>query len=123
MNYEFLSRFCHKVAIFGWQRGMVDFGKPKDLLSQLTGKGRAIELYFNDIQENIILRLESIDGIEIELENKAGMEFSLFKDLDLITIYEKITKEFPILIPQVMQLDAKMEEYFRIKAIKVPEIE
>jgi len=122
-HYPEESRFCHKVAIFGRNRGMIDFGKPKDLLTQLPGEGRKIELYFNDVKINVVERLESIDGIEYALENKAGTDFSLFADLDLNTLYKKIKQEFPKSIPQMMQSDAKMEEYFRIKAIKVPEIE
>ena len=122
-HYPEESRFCHKVAIFGRNRGMIDFGKPKNLLTQLPGEGRKIELYFNDVKINVVERLESIDGIDYALENKAGTDFSLFADLDLNTLYKKIKQEFPKSIPQMMQSDAKMEEYFRIKAIKVPEIE
>ncbi len=122
-HYPEESEFCHKIAIFGRERGMIDFGRPKDLLNQLPGKGRKIELYFNDVHENAIRRLESIEGIEIALESKAGTDFILFTDLNLNSVYDKIKKEFPKSIPQMMQSDAKMEDYFRIKAIKVPEIE
>lgn len=102
---------------------MIDFGKPNNLISQLPGRGRKIELYFNEIQENAIKRLESIEEIDIALENKVGTDFVLFTDLDLNTIYEKIKEEFPKSIPQVLQSDSKMEDFFRIKALKVPEIE
>ena len=122
-HYPSESQFCHKLCIFGRGRGMIDFGKPNNLISQLPGRGRKIELYFNEIQENAIKRLESIEEIDIALENKVGTDFVLFTDLDLNTIYEKIKEEFPKSIPQVLQSDSKMEDFFRIKALKVPEIE
>ena len=74
-HYPEESRFCTKVAIFGRNRGMLDFGKPKDLLVQLPGKGRSIEISFNEIKENAIQRLEAIPGIEKVLENRAGTDF------------------------------------------------
>ncbi|MFX0070465.1 MAG: ATP-binding cassette domain-containing protein [Candidatus Hermodarchaeota archaeon] len=122
-HYPEESRFCHKVCIFGRGRGMIDFGRPKDLLAILPGKGRKIELFFNDVQENAIKKLEAIEGIEMALENKAGTDFVLFTDLNMNTVYDKIREKFPKAIPQILQSDSKMEEFFRIKAIKVPEIE
>jgi len=122
-HYPEESRFCHRVAIFGRQRGMIDYGRPRDLLTQLPGRGRKIELYFNDIKENPIKRLKSIDGIEMVLERKAGTDFLLFTDLDLNTLFEKIKQEFPKSIPQMIQSDCQMEDLFRILALKVPEIE
>jgi ABC-2 type transport system ATP-binding protein len=122
-HYPEESRFCHKVAIFGRLRGMIDFGSPRDLLAQLPGKGRKIELYFSQIQENVIKKLESIDGIEIALERREGTDYLLFTDLDLDSLFTKINQKFSQSIPQMLQSDAQMEDYFRIKAIKVPEIE
>jgi len=122
-HYPEESRFCHRVAIFGRQRGMIDYGRPRDLLTQLPGRGRKIELYFNDIKEKPIKRLKSIDGIEMVLERKAGTDFLLFTDLDLNTLFEKIKQEFPKSIPQMIQSDCQMEDLFRILALKVPEIE
>lgn len=122
-HYPEESRFCHRVAIFGRQRGMIDYGRPSDLLTQLPGRGRKIELYFNDIKEKPIKRLKSIDGIEMVLERKAGTDFLLFTDLDLNTLFEKIKQEFPKSIPQMIQSDCQMEDLFRILALKVPEIE
>ncbi|TFG27917.1 MAG: ATP-binding cassette domain-containing protein [Promethearchaeota archaeon] len=122
-HYPEESRFCHKVAIFGRLRGMIDFGSPRELLVQIPGKGRKIELYFNQVQENVIEKLESIEGIEIALERREGTEFLLFTDLDVDTLFNRINQKFPQSIPQILQSDAQMEDYFRIKAIKVPEIE
>ena len=122
-HYPSESQFCHKVCIFGRGRGMIDFGRPEDLLTQLPGKGRKIELYFNEIQENAIKRLELIEEIDIALENRVGTDFVLFTDLNLNIINEKIKEEFPKSMPKVVQSDSKMEDFFRIKALKVPEIE
>ena len=122
-HYPEESRFCHRVAIFGRMRGMIDFGKPKDLLTQLPGKGRKIELYFNDVKENATERLESIEGIDKALETKAGTDFSIFSDIDLNTLIEQIKIEFSNSIPQVMQSDSQMEDLFRYRAMEVPKIE
>ncbi|MFX1257363.1 MAG: prenyltransferase/squalene oxidase repeat-containing protein [Promethearchaeota archaeon] len=122
-HYPEESRFCHKIAIFGRNRGMIDFGKPIDLLTKLPGKGRTIELFFNDEKENAVERLESIEGIEKVLENKVGTDFSLFSNLNLNTLNEKIKQEFPNSIPQMIQSDTKMVEYFRLANIEVPTIE
>ncbi|MBY8987023.1 MAG: ATP-binding cassette domain-containing protein, partial [Candidatus Lokiarchaeota archaeon] len=82
-HYPEESRFCNRVAIFGRNRGVIDFGKPKGLLAQLPGKGRSIELCFRDIEENVIQRLEAIEGIESVLENKVGTDYSLFTNLNV----------------------------------------
>ena len=122
-HYPEESRFCHRVAIFGRMRGMIDFGKPNDLLSQLPGKGRKIELSFNEVKENATERLESIEGIDKALETKAGTDFSIFSDIDLNTLIEQIKIEFPNSIPQVIQSDSQMEDLFRYRAMEVPKIE
>ena len=122
-HYPEESRFCHRVAIFGRMRGMIDFGKPNDLLTQLPGKGRKIELSFNKVKENATERLESIEGIDKALETKAGTDFSIFSDIDLNTLIEQIKIEFPNSIPQVIQSDSQMEDLFRYRAMEVPKIE
>jgi ABC-2 type transport system ATP-binding protein len=122
-HYPEESRFCHKVAIFGRERGMIAFGRSRDLLAQLPGGGRKVELYFNDVQEKAVELLESIKGIEHALENKVGTDYVLFTDLELEILRDKIKQKFPRSIPQLLISDSKMEEFFRIKAIKVPEIE
>ncbi len=122
-HYPEESTFCHKVAIFARNRGMIDFGKPKDLLAQLPGKGRTVDLYFSKVQKSAVKRLESTEGIEYTLENKLGTEFSLFSDLNLNAIMEKIEKEFGTKNFKIKQSDAKMEQYFRIKALVLPTLE
>jgi ABC-2 type transport system ATP-binding protein len=123
-HYPEESRFCTDVGIFGRNRGMLDFGKPKDLLLQLPGKGRAIEIRFDEVKENAIKRLESLPGIEKVLENKAGTDFSLFTNLNLIDLQKLIEEEMgESSILNIKQTDSKMEQYFRYKAMEVPKVE
>jgi len=123
-HYPEESRFCHRVAIFGRERGVIDFGKPKNLLAQLPGKGRSIEVCFKELKENIIETLESIDGIESVLENKAGTDYSLFTELNMKELIEKIESEIgKDSIQEIKQIDSKMEQFFRYKLIEVPKIE
>jgi ABC-type multidrug transport system ATPase subunit len=123
-HYPEESRFCNRVAIFGRNRGIIDFGKPKDLLAQLPGKGRTIELCFREIKENAIQRLEAIDGIESVLENKVGTDYSLFTNLNVNDLINKIENEVGNdSIKEIKQIDSKMEQFFRYKLIEVPKIE
>jgi len=123
-HYPEESRFCHRVAIFGRNRGVIDFGKPKDLLAQLPGKGRSIEVCFKEIKENVIETLESIDGIDSVLENKAGTDYSLFTELNMKELVEKIENEIgKDSIQEIKQIDSKMEQFFRCRLIEVPAIE
>ena len=120
-HYPEESRFCNLVAIFGRKRGMIDYGEPKMLLSNLPGKGRSIEIVFTDIKENMIERLEMIEGIEKVLENKAGTDFSIFTNLNIDNLIEKIEEETgKDSIQEIKQIDSKMEQYFRYKAMEVP---
>jgi ABC-2 type transport system ATP-binding protein len=123
-HYPEESRFCNFVGIFGRNRGMIDFGKPSNLLTQLPGKGRSIEITFFDYKKDAIERLESIIGIEKVLENKVGTDFSIFTDLNLNDLSEKIESEMgENSIQKIKQSDSKMEQYFRFKALEVPKIE
>ena len=123
-HYPEESRFCNYVAIFGRNRGMIDYGKPKNLLSQLPGKGRSIEIVFKDVIKEAVEKLEAIDGIEKVLENKAGTDFSLFTELNMKKLTEEIEKIFGgLVIQQIKQTDARMEQFFRYKAMEVPTIE
>ena len=123
-HYPEESRFCTEVAIFGRDRGMIDFGKPNDLLLQLPGKGRSIEISFKEVKENAVNRLESLLGIEKVLENKAGTDFSIFTNLNLKTLQEIIEEEMgEDTIAAIKQSDSRMEQYFRYKAMEVPTVE
>ncbi|MFX1321110.1 MAG: prenyltransferase/squalene oxidase repeat-containing protein [Promethearchaeota archaeon] len=123
-HYPEESRFCNLVAIFGRKRGMIDFGEPKNLLATLPGKGRSIEITFREPKENIIARLELVEGIEKVLENKANISFSIFTNLNIDKLFEKIEEEMgKNSIQELKQMDSKMEQYFRYKAMKVPKVE
>ncbi|MFW9950160.1 MAG: prenyltransferase/squalene oxidase repeat-containing protein, partial [Candidatus Thorarchaeota archaeon] len=123
-HYPEESRFCNRVAIFGRNRGVIDFGKPKDLLAQLPGKGRSIEICFTEIKENVIQRLEAIEGIDSVLENKVGTDYSLFTNLNVNDLISKIENEVgKDVIKELKQIDSKMEQFFRYKLIEVPKIE
>jgi len=123
-HYPEESRFCNYVAIFGRNRGMIDYGKPKNLLSQLPGKGRSIEIVFKDVIQEAIEKLEAIDGVDKALENKAGTDFSLFTELNMKKLKEEIEKIVGgFVIQQIKQTDARMEQFFRYKAMEVPTIE
>ncbi|MHA1642878.1 MAG: prenyltransferase/squalene oxidase repeat-containing protein [Promethearchaeota archaeon] len=123
-HYPEESRFCHYVAIFGRKRGMIDFGRPKELLEQLPGKGRSIEVTFKEVKENVIKDLERLERIDKVLENKAGTDYSIFTDLNLEELKEVIENIFGENSIELMkQIDAKMEQYFRYKAMEVPKIE
>ncbi|NHJ20471.1 MAG: ATP-binding cassette domain-containing protein [Candidatus Lokiarchaeota archaeon] len=122
-HYPEESRFCNRVAIFGRNRGVIDFGKPKNLLAQLPGKGRSIEVYFKEIKENVIQKLETIEGIESVLENKAGTEYSLLTNLSVKDLIAKIELEVgKDSILDIKQIDSKMEQFFRYKLIEVPKV-
>jgi ABC-2 type transport system ATP-binding protein len=123
-HYPEESKFCNKVVIFGRGRGMIDFGTPKELLAQIPGGGRSIEVFFYDPQEDTVERLESIKGIEKALENKVGTDYIILSNLTKIQLREKIEAEFgKNSILGINQSDSKMEEYFRYKAMEVPKIE
>jgi len=123
-HYPEESRFCNRVAIFGRNRGIIDFGKPKNLLAQLPGKGRSIEICFKEIKENAIQRLEAIEGIDSALENKVGTDYSLLTNLNVNDLITKIENEVgKDSIKEIKQIDSKMEQFFRYKLIEVPEIE
>jgi hypothetical protein len=103
---------------------MIDFGTPRQLLSQLPGDGRTIELFFYDIQEDAVERLEKIEGIHKALENKVGTDFALLTNLNLNEVREELEKEFgENSILGLKQSDSVMEQYFRFRAMEVPEIE
>ena len=72
----------------------------------------------------MVQRLESLDGIENVLENKAGTDYSIFTNLNIESLIIKIENEVSKdSIQELNQIDSKMEQFFRIKLIEVPEIE
>ena len=98
--------------------------KPKSLLVNLPGKGRSIEIKFTDVKENAIDRLELIEGVDKVLENKAGTNYSIFTNLNMDKLIGKIEEEMgKNSIQEVKQIDSKMEQYFRYKAMEVTKVD
>ena len=123
-HYPEESRFCHAVAIFGRNRGLIDYGHPKALLDQMPGKGRAIHLNFHEIQQEGVEKLEQIEGVEKALEIEVGQHFALYSNDNLLFLEAKISNVFGGgSIESLVQTDAKMEEYFRYRAMEVPDID
>lgn len=119
-HYPEESRFCNKVAIFGRYRGLIDYGEPKDLLDLLPGKGRTIQVTFKRVQENAISKIESIEGVSRVLEDKAGTDYSIYTNLTLNQIKEKIKDLFgKDLLEKINQSESRMEEYFRYRTIEI----
>ncbi len=121
-HYPEESRFCHKVAIFRRNRGLIDYGSPKELLEQLPGKGRTITIVFKEVQENVIMKLEKMEGISKVLEDKAGTDYSIYSDLPINEVEEIIKREFgEDSIEKILQTESRMEEYFRYRTIEIEE--
>lgn len=123
-HYPEEARFCNKVVIFGRNRGMIDYGIPRELLNAVPGKGRSIQLEFANIEENGVERLEAIDGIDKALEMKVGIHYAIYSDLSLTDATKRIKKVFgEDSIGEIKQTDSKMEELFRYRAMEVPKFE
>ncbi len=123
-HYPEESRFCHAVAIFGRNRGLIDYGHPKELLNQMPGGGRAIHLTFKEIHEDAGEKLEQIEGIEKALEIEVGQHFAVYSDDNLLELEAKISNIFGGgSIQSLNQSDAKMESYFRYKSMEVPDLD
>ena len=81
-------------------------------------------MHFDEIKENVVQKLEAIDGIESVLENKAGTDYSLLTNLNVNDLVEKIENETGKgSIIEIKQIDSKMEQLFRYKLIEVPKVE
>ncbi len=118
-HYPEESRYTDKVAIFGRNRGMVDFGNPAALLRLLPGNGRAISLQFTTKQENALATLRAIESIDSVLEKKDGEHFTVFSDEGVERVKESIVDKFgKDAIKALMQVDVEMEDYFRYKSLE-----
>jgi ABC-type multidrug transport system ATPase subunit len=119
-HYPEESRFCNKVAIFGRKKGLIDFGKPTDLLALLPGGGRAIEIKFAEQVENALTKFGKITAIDKVLEKNLGKEFVLFTELNTFQLKMEISKEIPeIETAEITQVDARMEDFFRYRFLEV----
>jgi len=119
-HYPEESRFCNKVAIFGRKKGLIDFGKPTDLLALLPGGGRAIEIKYAEQVENALTKFGKITAIDKVLEKNLGKEFVIFTELNTFQLKMEISKEIPeIETAEITQVDARMEDFFRYRFLEV----
>jgi ABC-type multidrug transport system ATPase subunit len=127
-HYPEEARYCNKVAIFGRGRGLVDYGTPEELLSQLPGQGRALQLHLKKPYPQSREFLQNITKQRIEgehviiLEMKSNHHFLIFSNLPISTIRSKLeSKQSPLngRIQRITQVDAQMEHFFRFRMLEV----
>jgi ABC-2 type transport system ATP-binding protein len=119
-HYPEESRFCNKVAIFGRKKGLIDFGKPSDLLALLPGGGRAIEIIFEKQIENAVQKLSTIPNVDKVLEKNLGKEFVIFTEMNSQQLKTEIQTKIPeAIIAEISQTDARMEDFFRYRFLEV----
>jgi ABC-2 type transport system ATP-binding protein len=119
-HYPEEAMFCDKVAIFGRNKGLIDFGVPRDMLGILPGGGRAIELVFKSPHQDSMEKLRAIPDMDTILERKLGEEYLLFTRSAIIDIENYIRRNHPELeIQYIGATDARMEDYFRYRFLEV----
>ncbi|MFX1515536.1 MAG: ATP-binding cassette domain-containing protein [Promethearchaeota archaeon] len=127
-HYPEEARYCNKVAIFGRGRGLVEYGTPEELLSQLPGQGRALQLHLKkpypqsrEFLQNIAK--QPIEGEQvIVLELKRNHHFLIFSDLPVSSIRSLLEFKDSLLngkIQKITQVDAQMEHFFRFRMLEV----
>ncbi|MHA1789471.1 MAG: prenyltransferase/squalene oxidase repeat-containing protein [Candidatus Helarchaeota archaeon] len=121
-HYPEESRYCTKCAIFGRKRGMIDFGTPQELISNLPGSGRAIEVLIQSDKNNLIEILRNIPEFDFVLEERKNELFKIFTNLTRSEILEILTKNFEAYeIKDIQQIEAGMSDYFRLKSLEITE--
>lgn len=124
-HYPEESKFCTRVAIFGRKRGLIDFGHPRELLANLPGKGRAIDIILDDTDEktnvDLLPILKKISQIEFLLEEKKGSRYRLFTNLPVATIKDLLAQVLGTQSFTVKQSESTLIDYFRIKSLEVQE--
>ncbi|MHA1270123.1 MAG: prenyltransferase/squalene oxidase repeat-containing protein [Candidatus Helarchaeota archaeon] len=121
-HYPEESRYCTKCAIFGRKRGMIDFGTPKELISNLPGSGRAVEILIKSEKSNIIDILRNIKKFEFVLEERKNELFKIFTDLTRSEVINTLTEYFkPYEIKDIQQIESEMSDYFRLKSLEITE--
>ncbi|MHA1267070.1 MAG: prenyltransferase/squalene oxidase repeat-containing protein [Candidatus Helarchaeota archaeon] len=120
-HYPEESKFCTKVAIFGRKRGMIDFGHPRDLIKNLPGAGRTIEISLDPkigkITIDLLPLLKKIS--KFVLEEKRGIQYRIFSDLPMTTLKQTLIKALGTDLIHVKQSEATLVDYFRIKSLEV----
>ena len=122
-HYPEESKFCTRVAIFGRKRGLIDFGPPNQLITNLPGRGRAIDVILKEELEKVYVDLlpifEKIPEIEFVLEEKKGSRYRIFTDLPVKKIKDLLVRALGTEQIEIKQSEATLIDYFRIKSLEV----
>ncbi|MFW9991781.1 MAG: ATP-binding cassette domain-containing protein [Candidatus Odinarchaeota archaeon] len=132
-HYPEEARYCNKIAIFGRGRGLVDYGTPEELLTQLPGQGRALQLHLKvPVPESrVFLQLltekqQAKEEAFVVLEIKSNHHFLIFSNLSVSEIDSLLANEESPLkgkIQKISQVDAQMEHFFRFRMLEVGNFE
>jgi ABC-type multidrug transport system ATPase subunit/prenyltransferase beta subunit len=122
-HYPEESKFCTRVAIFGRKRGLIDFGHPRELIQNLPGRGRAVDIILSDqiqrVHVDLLPILEKVPQIEFILEEKKGSRYRAFTNLPVQTLKDILTQALGTSLIELKQSDATLVDYFRIKSLEV----
>ncbi len=122
-HYPEESKFCTRVAIFGRKRGLIDFGHPRELIQNLPGRGRAVDIILSAqlqrVHVDLLPILEKVPQIEFILEEKKGSRYRAFTNLPVQTLKDILTQALGTVLIELKQSDATLVDYFRIKSLEV----
>ncbi len=122
-HYPEESKFCTRVAIFGRKRGLIDFGPPGELISNLPGSGRAVDIILKEqiekVSVNLLPLLRKIPQIEFALEEKRGTHYRVFTNLPVKQLQELLVQALGTQLIELKQTEATLVDYFRIKSLEV----
>ncbi|MHA1145067.1 MAG: prenyltransferase/squalene oxidase repeat-containing protein [Candidatus Helarchaeota archaeon] len=119
-HYPEDSRFCDKIAIFGRQRGLIDFGRPQELYQKLPGRGRALDVELKKGQTDVLQKLRGISRFEHVLEIKRNEIYRILTDLTSAEVLLAIEKQFGSgFVENVEQKETIMADLFRMKSLEV----
>jgi ABC-2 type transport system ATP-binding protein len=122
-HYPEESKFCTKIAIFGRKRGLIDFGPPLELINNLPGAGRALDITVKESIEHLTVELlpllKKISQIEFVLEEKKGSRYRVFSNLPVNTLRDALIRALGTTLIEIKQSEATLIDYFRIKSLEV----
>ncbi|HUY00046.1 MAG TPA: prenyltransferase/squalene oxidase repeat-containing protein [Candidatus Deferrimicrobium sp.] len=122
-HYPEESKFCTKVAIFGRKRGLIDFGPPLELINNLPGSGRALDVNLKEsiapISVDLLPILQKVPQIEFFLEEKKGSRYRIFSNLPAKTLRAILIQALGTPLIEITQSEATLVDYFRIKSLEV----
>jgi len=122
-HYPEESKFCTRVAIFGRKRGLIDFGHPQELINNLPGSGRAVDIILKEsishVTVDLLPILEKIPEVEFVLEEKRGQRYRIFSHLPLNTLRAHLVRSLGTELIELKQSEATLVDYFRIKSLEV----